>query len=351
MPEAALTPARPAQRHHLSIAPMLDWTDRHYRFMMRALAPHARLYTEMITTGAILHGHRDFLLDFDASEHPLALQLGGSEPEALAACAQLAAQWGYDEVNLNVGCPSPRVQRGAFGACLMKEPTLVAECVQAMREACALEITVKHRIGVDEYDDYDFLQRFVATVHQAGGEVFIVHARKALLQGLSPKENRDIPPLRYEVLLQLRRDFPQCQFVLNGGLNDFATCQHWATQVHGLMIGRKAYHEPMWFAQLAQQLAPQPSTMLSAKQLVRLHLLPYLERCLQQNHSTAHPTHMKHVVRHWLGLFQGQTGARHWRRSLSDPTLLQAGPSMIERLLDQLPDHDVTPAACPSIAS
>jgi tRNA-dihydrouridine synthase A len=224
---------------------MMDWTDRHCRVLHRLISPHTRLYTEMVTTGALMHGDVPRHLDFNAQEHPLALQLGGSEPADLAHCAKLAQQWGYDEVNLNCGCPSERVQRGSFGACLMAEPQLVADCVAAMRDVCTLPVTVKHRIGIDRTESYGFVRDFVGTVAQRGGcEVFIVHARNAWLKGISPKENRELPPLRYEFVHQLKRDFPQLTIVLNGGVNSDEQIADQLLQVDGVMLGRHAYHHP-----------------------------------------------------------------------------------------------------------
>jgi tRNA-dihydrouridine synthase A len=227
---------------------MMDWTDRHCRYFLRQCAPHARLYTEMITTGALLHGDAERHLAFDPAEHPVAAQLGGSEPDELAACAAIVEAAGYDEVNLNIGCPSERVQRGAFGACLMAEPDLVADCVRAMREAVSIPVTVKHRIGINKVESYEFVANFVARVADAGCATFIVHARNAVLKGLSPKENREIPPLRYEVVHRLKRDFPALGFVLNGGLADWAAIEAQIAEVDGVMLGRAAYHQPWLLA-------------------------------------------------------------------------------------------------------
>src|SRR5512132_310017 len=235
--------------HRLCVAPMMDWTDRHCRFFLRLVSPRARLYTEMITTGALLFGNVPRHLDFDPAEHPVALQLGGSDAQALAHCARLGEAWGYDEINLNVGCPSERVQTGSFGACLMAEPTLVADCVRAMREAVALPVTVKHRIGLDQNEDYGFVRDFVGTVSEAGCAVFIVHARNAVLKGLSPKENREIPPLRYEVVHRLKCEFPHLTIVLNGGLMQWSAFERELAAVDGVMLGRVAYHDPYLLAQ------------------------------------------------------------------------------------------------------
>lgn len=294
----------------LCVAPMMDWTDRHCRYFHRLLAPKARLYTEMVTTGALLHGNRARHLDFDPAEHPVALQLGGNDPAALAHCARLAQDWGYDEVNLNCGCPSPRVRDGAFGACLMQEPARVARAVSAMREACDLPVTVKHRIGVDDQADYGFVRDFVGAVAQGGCEVFIVHARAAWLQGLSPKENRSVPPLNYDTVRRLTQDFPELLFVLNGGLDTVNTVLQQLPAFAGVMIGRAAYQQPSILLELSAQLWPNES-------------LPNLESILAdmgeyaqaQSHNGV-PTQA--ITRHILGLMQGRPGARRWRQILSD---------------------------------
>src|SRR6478609_11873580 len=231
--------------HRLCAAPMMDWTDRHCRYFFRLITPRARLYTEMVTTGAMMFGNVPRHLDFDPAEHPIALQLGGSDPAALAHCARLGEAWGYDEINLNVGCPSERVQRGSFGACLMAEPGLVADCVRAMRDAVSVPVTVKHRIGIDRLESYDFVRDFVGTVAASGGcEVFVVHARNAWLQGISPKENRELPPLRYEMVARLKHDFPALAFVVNGGIKTEGQIASQLQTVDGVMIGREAYHHP-----------------------------------------------------------------------------------------------------------
>ena len=308
------------------VAPMMDWTDRHCRFFHRQLTKHARLYTEMVTTPALMHGSVPRHLDFDAAEAPVALQLGGSETDELAHCARLAAQWGYDEVNLNCGCPSERVQRGAFGACLMAEPLLVRDCVKAMVDALAdaqggiaggapLPVTVKHRIGIDMTDSYDFVRDFVGIVSEGGAGVFIVHARSAWLKGLSPKENREIPPLRYDFAAQLKRDFPQLTFVVNGGIAAQAdAAQHLETS-DGVMIGRHAYHEPWSLSGVdAQFFGATPSAQTRHDVVDAMHAYAVRE--------TARGVQLRHITRHMLGLFQGMPGARAWRRMLSDSTRL-----------------------------
>ena len=296
---------------------MLDWTDRHCRSLHRLLAPHARLYTEMVTTGALLHGDVARHLDFDAGEHPVALQLGGSDPADLARSAKLGAQWGYDEINLNCGCPSERVQRGSFGACLMAEPVLVADCVRAMREAVDIPVTIKQRIGVDRGEDYGFVRDFVGHSFDAGCRVFIVHARNAWLKGLSPKENREVPPLRYDVVRQLKHDFPDATIVLNGGLASIEEACAGLDGVDGVMVGRLAYHQPGALPELDAAVFGGPYTPLEPTEAVE-RLSRYLERAVR---AGAAPWS---VIRHTLGLFHGQPGARTWRRKLSDPDFVAA---------------------------
>jgi tRNA-dihydrouridine synthase A len=305
----------------LSVAPMMDWTDRHCRYFHRLITRHTRLYTEMVTTGALLHGDQPRHLDFDPVEHPVALQLGGSEPDDLAACARLAERWGYDEVNLNCGCPSERVQRGAFGACLMAEPDLVGDCVAAMRDACSLPVTVKHRIGIDRIESYAFVRDFVGTVHRRGGcEVFIVHARNAWLQGLSPKQNREVPPLRHAWVLQLQADFPTLRFAVNGGLSTNAQIEaQFALGAQGVMVGRAAYHDPWimasWDSLLREGTAGETVPPLD-RESVEDAMVGYMER-----EARAHGTPWAHIARHMLGLWNGQNGARRWRQVWSDHRL------------------------------
>ena len=313
--------------HLLSVAPMMDWTDRHERAFLRVLSRRTLLYTEMVTTGAILHGDRDRLLAFDPCEHPVALQLGGSEPEDLAACAREGAARGYDEINLNLGCPSDRVQRGRFGACLMIEPDLVADCVAAMIAAVEIPVTVKTRIGVDETDSYEALQAFVATIARAGCGSFTIHARKAWLSGLSPKENREVPPLRYEVVYALKRDFPDLEIILNGGVESLAQAAAHLKQVDGVMIGRAAYQSPYVLAEADQLVFGEPSAAKSREQVIA-DFLPYVERQLTEG------VQLKSITRHMLGLFNGLPGARAWRRHLAEEAHKPgAGPAVIEAAL------------------
>ena len=290
---------------------MLDWTDRYCRYFLRQISRHVVLYTEMITTGALLHREPARFLDFDVDEHPLALQLGGSDPAELAACARLGEQWNYDEINLNVGCPSDRVQSGRFGACLMAEPGLVADCVAAMSEAVQLPVTVKHRIGIDDRDNYDQLAHFVETVSAAGCNTFIVHARKAWLQGLSPKQNREIPPLKYEVVHRLKQDFRSHEFILNGGIKTMAEIEHQLDHVDGVMIGREAYQNPWLLADADRRLfgthSPPPD---------RYETVARMQAFITQQSAMGVPLHR--ITRHMLGLYQGQPGARAWRRYLSE---------------------------------
>ena len=295
----------------LCVAPMMDWTNRHCRFFLRLISRHACLYTEMITTGAILHGDVERVLRFHPSEHPLALQLGGSDPRELAACARIAAQYGYDEINLNVGCPSDRVQTGRFGACLMAEPSLVRECVAAMREAASLPVTVKTRIGIDNQDSYGFLYAFIAGLAAAGCTAFIIHARKAWLQGLSPKKNREVPPLRYDVVYRLKRDFPHLEFIINGGISSLDQAQEHLQKVDGVMLGRAAYHNPYILADADRRLFGISGAPVS-RHVIIARLLPYIEDQLIDG------TRLHHITRHILGLFQGVHGARAWRRHLSE---------------------------------
>lgn len=307
-----LTTTRPPLDRRLSVAPMMDWTDRHERVFLRGLSRRVLLYTEMVVTGALIHGDRGRHLDFDAAEHPLALQLGGSDPADLATCARLAEDWGYDEVNLNVGCPSDRVSAGRFGACLMAEPALVADCVKAMRDATALPVTVKHRLGIDDLDSYDHLRRFLDTVAAAGCEVFIVHARKAWLNGLSPKENREIPPLRHEVVHQVKADYPHLTIVLNGGLKTVTDCAgHIAQGLDGCMVGRAAYETPFMLAEADSVIFGEPGAPPSRRAAVEA-FLPYIEA------NVARGVPLARMTRHILGLYQGCPGARSWRRHLSE---------------------------------
>ncbi|MGH6625383.1 MAG: tRNA dihydrouridine(20/20a) synthase DusA [Burkholderiaceae bacterium] len=308
-----------SQPWRLCVAPMMDWTDRHCRHFHRLLSRQALLYTEMVTTGALIHGDVARHLRFNAEEHPVALQLGGSEPADLAHCARLGEQWGYDEINLNCGCPSERVQRGAFGACLMNEPQLVADCVKAMVDVVAVPVTVKHRIGIDKTESYEFVRDFVGHVSEAGCRVFIVHARNAWLQGVSPKENREVPPLRYELVHRLKREFPQLTIAINGG---FSTSDQVAEQLRhldGVMIGREAYHNPWWLAQWDAEFygaGPQAGVNGLTREAVEEQMTAYMAR-----EAAEHGTPWSAIARHMLGLRNGLAGARRWRQVWSDHKL------------------------------
>ncbi|MFM0286678.1 tRNA dihydrouridine(20/20a) synthase DusA [Paraburkholderia megapolitana] len=302
----------------VSVAPMMDWTDRHCRSFHRALSRHTWLYTEMVTTGALIHGDVARHLAFTADEAPVALQLGGSEPDDLARSAKLGEQWGYDEINLNCGCPSERVQRGAFGACLMNEPTLVADCVKAMRDVVSVPVTVKHRIGVDAVEDYSFVRDFVGTIAEAGCDVFIVHARNAILKGLSPKENREIPPLKYDYAYQLKRDFPHLEIILNGGVKTLDEVDTHLQHLDGVMLGREAYHNPYVLADVDARFYGASSEALTREQ-AEAKLIEYCAK------EVARGTPLGSITRRALGLYRGVAGARGWRRVLSDNKKLAAG--------------------------
>ena len=325
--------------HRLSVAPMMDWTDRHDRFFLRIISPRALLYTEMVTTGAILFGDKRRFLRFDPAEHPVALQLGGSDPDALAAAAVQGERFGYDQINFNVGCPSDRVQNGRFGACLMAEPALVARCVSAMLAAVVLPVTVKTRIGIDEQDSYGFLTDFVGKVAEAGCRTFIIHARKAWLTGLSPRENREIPPLDYGRAHRLKKDFPDLCIVLNGGLRNPDMARAQLDHVDGVMIGRQAYQNPYSLVLFEQAVFDDPGSAPSRHEIVR-RFLPYVERQLGEGV----PLHS--MTRHILGLFNGLRGARAWRRHLSTHAIRDhAGPDVLDAALKLVPEPDDALAA------
>lgn len=296
--------------HRVSVAPMMACTDRHYRVLARLISKNTLLYTEMVTANAIVHGDQQRLLGFSECEHPIALQVGGSDPNALMQSAQVAQAFGYDEINLNVGCPSDRVQKGKIGACLMLEPELVADCVQAMRSVVDIPVTVKTRIGVDEHDSYDALTHFVKQIQQAGCETLIVHARKAWLKGLSPRENRNVPLLQYDVVHQLKKDFPDMEVVINGGIKTLEDIRTQLTHVDGVMIGREAYSNPFLLASIEREIFGS-ANMTTCKDIV-LQYVPYVASQLQQGKK------LRSMTRHLVGLFQGQPGARQWRRTLSE---------------------------------
>lgn len=318
---------------------MMDWTDRHDRFFLRLITRRALLYSEMIPTGAITHGDRARYLAFDPAEHPVALQLGGADPAALAISAQAGADQGYDEINLNIGCPSDRVQKARFGACLMSEPALVAEAVAAMQAKVAVPVTVKTRIGIDDEESYAFLQRFVATVAQSGCRTFIIHARKAWLSGLSPKQNREIPPLDYERVYRLKQDFPDLEVVINGGIADLDEAEGHLARVDGAMLGRAAYQTPYLLAEADRRFFGEVAAPRSRAEVVR-DFLPYVERRLAEG------VPLKSITRHILGLFHGQPGARLWRRHLSEEAHRPgAGPAVIEAALARVEEAGAALAA------
>ena len=322
-----------ALRIPLSVAPMMDRTDRHLRYFLRLLTRHTLLYTEMITTPAILLGDRPRHLDYSAEEHPLALQLGGDDPQALAACAKIAEDWGYDEVNLNVGCPSDRVQSGRFGACLMATPERVADAVRAMRQASRLPITVKHRIGIDGLETYEHMRRFVDVVAEAGCDRFSVHARIAILAGLSPAENRTIPPLRYADVHRLKAERPDLLIELNGGVRTLAQAQEALAHVDAVMIGRAAYEDTWVFAQADRLIFGEPTDRFAHRRAAVEALLPYIER------ERSRGTRLHHVARHLLALFQGLPGTKVWKRVLSEEGMSPtAGPEILLRALDAMPE-------------
>lgn len=310
----------PVSPWRLSVAPMMDWTDRHCRYFHRLLTRNTLLYTEMVTTGALTHGSVQRHLRFNAEEHPVALQLGGSEPAELAAAARLGEQWGYDEINLNCGCPSERVQRGAFGACLMAEPDLVAEGVKAMVDAVSIPVTVKHRIGIDKVESYDFVRDFVGKVSEAGCSVFVVHARNAWLQGLSPKENREIPPLRYELVHRLKRDFPQLTIAVNGGITTNAQIAEQLQQVDGVMVGREAYHHP-WLMTTWDERFFGAAPSCVDRDAVEEQMVAYMERAHAEDGCPWYA-----IARHMLGLRHGLRGARLWRQVWSNHRLKPLPP-------------------------
>lgn len=325
------------------IAPMMDWTTRDFRYFARGLTRHALLYTEMVTTGALIHGDTPRFLRYSAEEHPLALQLGGSDPKELAHCAALAEEYGFAEVNLNVGCPSDRVQNNLMGACLMAYPEKVAEGVAAMQQACDLPVTVKHRIGIDGRDSYEQLRDFVGTVADAGCRHFIVHGRIAILEGLSPKENRDVPPLKYDTVYKLKRDFPQLEIIINGGLKSLEDCQSQLAHVDGVMVGREAYQRPWMLAEVDRLFYPElagHSQPLTRHQAVE-RLFPYIEQRLRDD-----GVKLSTVTRHILGIFHGCPGGRQFRRILSEQGhKTSAGPEVLEQALARIPRDDDLPQA------
>lgn len=319
-PTADHAPVVPSRR--LSVAPMMDWTDRHCRVFHRHISKHTWLYTEMVTTGALVYGDVERHLRFNEEEHPVALQLGGSDPADLATSARLGEKWGYDEINLNCGCPSERVQKGAFGACLMAEPQLVADCVKAMRDAVSIDVTVKHRIGIDDVQSYDFVRDFVGQVADAGCTTFIVHARNAILKGLSPKENREIPPLKYDYAYQLKRDFPDFEIIINGGIKTEAEIDQHLQHLDGVMLGREAYHNPFVMANFDQRYYGDTSAPKTREQVLAA-MVPYIQAQLAQYGPLG--LKLNSITRHMLGIMTGLPGARAFRQTLSDSKKLANG--------------------------
>ncbi len=320
-------------RGRFSVAPMLDWTDKHCRYFHRQMSHHALLYTEMVTTGAIIHGKGDYLA-YNQEEHPIALQLGGSNPEDLARCAKMAQERGYDEINLNVGCPSDRVQNGRFGACLMAEARLVADCISAMEAEVTIPVTVKTRIGIDEQDSYEFLADFIQTVDSnSKNNEFIIHARKAWLQGLSPKQNREIPPLDHQRVYQLKKDFPHLSIAINGGIKTIEEMKEHLRHIDGVMVGREAYQSPYLLADIDNQLFAEDKVKLSRYAVVE-SMFPYIEKELSKG------TYLNHISRHMLGLFQNMPGAKQWRRYISENAHKSgAGIEVLQSALAKVPEE------------
>ena len=323
---AAAEPATPYKGRRVSVAPMMDWTDRHCRLFHRHITKHTWLYTEMVTTGALVYGDVERHLRFNEEEHPVALQLGGSDPADLATSAKLGEQWGYDEINLNCGCPSERVQKGAFGACLMAEPQLVADCVKAMRDAVDIDVTVKHRVGIDKVEDYGFVRDFVGTVADAGCTTFIVHARNAILKGLSPKENREIPPLKYEMAYALKRDFPALEIIINGGIKTADEIALHLAHVDGVMLGREAYHNPYVMAEYDARFYGDTGAVKTRTEVLEA-MIPYIQAQLQA--QAARGLKLNSITRHMLGIMAGLPGARSFRQIMSDPKKLAAADPLL----------------------
>jgi tRNA-dihydrouridine synthase A len=317
-----------------TVAPMMEWSDKHCRMLWRLISRHAVLYSEMVTTGAVLHGYRERFLDFDPAEHPVALQLGGSNPSELAECTKLAQDWGYDEVNLNCGCPSDRVQNNMIGAILMAHPQLVADCIKAMQDAADIPVTVKNRIGIDDMEDYPGLVEFIGTVAETGCKTFIVHARKAWLQGLSPKENREKPPLKYEMVHKLKQDFPELEILINGGITELDACESHLNHVDGVMVGREAYHNPYLLADVDRRIYGDEHEIPSRIQVAEQYMV-YIEQELTKG------ARLNHMTRHMLGLFHGMPGARLFRRHISE-NITKPGATLqvVEKALEAITFRD-----------
>ena len=313
------------------VAPMLDWTDRHERYLLRLISKHALLYTEMVTTGALIHGDKHRHLQFNQEEHPVALQLGGSDPKDMATCAKIAEDYGYDEVNINVGCPSDRVQHGAFGACLMAKAELVAENISAMQSAVNIPVTVKNRIAIDDMPEYETLHNFLQVVSEAGCATFIVHARKAWLKGLSPKQNRDIPPLNYELVYQMKQEFPALEIIINGGIKTIDECESHLINVDGVMLGREVYHNPFIMHDIDNRLYNDAASSIKTEFDILDLYIDYMRQQLEQG------VYLKHMSRHLLGLFSGKPGAKAWRRHISENAYKEgAGVEIIQQAATNL---------------
>ncbi len=313
------------------VAPMLDWTDRHERYLLRLLSKHAVLYTEMVTTGALIYGDKHRHLQFNAEEHPVALQLGGSEPKDMALSAKMAEDYGYDEVNINVGCPSDRVQQGAFGACLMAEAELVAENIVAMQKAVKIPVTVKNRIAIDDMPEYETLHNFLQVVSQAGCKTFIIHARKAWLKGLSPKQNRDVPPLNYQLVYQIKQEFPELEIIINGGIKTLEASEQHLKQVDGVMMGREVYHNPFVMNEVDKRLYSDKTARNSSELEILNQYMDYMQKQLNQG------VLLKHMSRHLLGLFTGKPGAKAWRRHISENAYKKgAGIEVIQQAVNYI---------------
>lgn len=325
------------QAHRLSVAPMLYLTNRDFRYFLRLISKHCLLYTEMVTTGSLIYGNRDHFINHDISEHLLVLQLGGSSPEDLAKCARYGQDAGYNEINLNVGCPSNRASSGSFGACLMAKLQLMEECISAIRAEIDIPVTVKTRLGIDSMDSYEFITEFIGRVSEAGSDAFIIHARKAWLQGLSPKENRDIPPLNYQRVYRLKKNFPHLHIDINGGVHGLKEVQGHLERVDGVMIGRAIYHSPYLLAEADHLLFADDHAIPTRHQIIE-QMLPYIEKRMIEG------CQFKSITRHLLGIFQGQTGAKRWRRHLSEQShLKRSGPEVLQEALSLVPE------SCPTV--
>ena len=318
----------------VSVAPMMDCTDRHDRYFLRLISKNVKLYTEMIVSNAIIKGDKDFLLKFNLLEKPLVLQIGGSDPKELAQATKIAENYGYDEINLNLGCPSKKVQKNKFGACLMKEPNLVGECINEMKNACSLPITVKTRIGFDDYEDYEYLKKFLTIIKNAGSETFIIHARRAILNKLTPKQNLNIPPLNYSFVYDLKKDFKNDTVILNGGIDSIDKIKTHLKKVDGVMIGRAAYHSPYFLADIEKEIFKNEN-VLSRSEIMEL-MIPYIKE------ETKNGTRLNQIMRHTIGLFHGQKGSSHWKRYLSENMCIrEADLQKVNHIMDHIKNNNI----------